>query len=186
MFAVCTRRDTSNPRPVLISIQATSLGRLRCLTWVELWQMRTDRMQPQGMREKGASHPYTGVTEKCPKTLLKEQFKIFLAQTQKIPLCIDLKWLFGGSVFCDGMVTWSPKKVSLGKSSFAVGPGERLQLWDPAHFFLGSLLTWNTSPPSSGSWRIPAWSYAFLYLPRTFFHFFIQVSILIFPHGHSC
>lgn len=57
------------------------------------------------------------------KALLKEQFKIFLAQTQKLPLYIDLTWLFGGSVFGDGMVTWSQIKVSLGDSSIAVGPG---------------------------------------------------------------
>lgn len=112
VFAVCTRRDSSNPRPALISIQATSLGRLCCLPWVELCQMRT-WCSLRGW-ENGTSHLYTGVTEKCPQTLLKEQFKIFLVQTQKIPLCIDLKWLFGGSVFCDGMVTWSQNKLSTG------------------------------------------------------------------------
>lgn len=92
------------------------------------------------------------------KALLKEQFKIFLAQTQKLPLYIDLTWLFGGSVFGDEMVTWSQIKVSLGDSSIAVGPGERLQLWDPVYFFLGSLFSWNTLPPSAESWRIPAWT----------------------------
>lgn len=100
--------------------------------------------------------PIQEILRNVPKCLFKEQFKFFLAQTQKIPLCINLKWLFGDSVFSSEMVTLSPKKVNLGNSSIPVGTGKRLQLWDPVHFFPGILLSWNTSSASSGSWRLPA------------------------------